>query len=811
MSLWIRRTLIALAALVAVLAALAIWLVATFNPDQYKSLAIDWMKTNHNRTLAIEGPIKLGLFPRLEVRLSRISLSEAGKADEFAALEEADLAVDVLPLLRGRVAVDRVQARGVRVVMLRDAKGKRNIDDLVQPGPAAAAQPSAPAQPSQAPSQAPSPAIAVDVQGIRLADVRARIKDDLAGIDGEVLLKEFSTGRIASRVATPVKMNVQFGLKTPSLKGELRGSCAVTPDLETGSVSVADMDLGFKGDAPGASGIDATVKGALAFDAAKGAIEAKALGLRISATAGTTKLADSRIDIAQFSHDPAAKKIAVKQLKLRLVGTSAGKPMAAELDWPELDVSGTTLKGSGLTGKLSLAGDTPIEAQFSSAAPAGNFDNLRIPGFEARISSHAPQRKVDATLRADFGIQTDKQALSIDKLGLEVKLADPALKPVTLGLQGSAGASAQNARWNLTGQINASPFRMDGSAQLGGTVPNVKANARFEALDLNSILPPAASPAPASGGAAPSAADEPIDLSALRSLNGVFSLRAASVAARQFRVADLVLDATLDAGVLRIGALQGKTWGGAIDATALADSRSNRVTVKANAAGVDVNALLKDVAGKDLLEGKGRVIADLDTAGRNVSEMKSQLKGSASVQLRDGALKGFNIAKSLRQAKAALSTNKDVAQRATQTEKTDFSEMSASFQIASGVARSNDLDMKSPYIRVGGEGWVDVGKSRIDYTARATVTDTSKGQDGSDLAALRGLTIPVRLTGPLDAVDWSVQWSAVAVGAMKNQLKDKLAGKLGLPAGAASAPASAQQLKDKAQDKLKDKLKGLFK
>ena len=47
------------------------------------------------------------------------------------------------------------------------------------------------------------------------------------------------------------------------------------------------------------------------------------------------------------------------------------------------------------------------------------------------------------------------RTLWVDKLGLEVKLADPALKPVTLGLQGSAGASAQSARWNLTGQINA--------------------------------------------------------------------------------------------------------------------------------------------------------------------------------------------------------------------------------------------------------------------------------------------------------------------------------------------------------------------
>ena len=161
--------------------------------------------------------------------------------------------------------------------------------------------------------------------------------------------------------------------------------------------------------------------------------------------------------------------------------------------------------------------------------------------------------------------------------------------------------------------------------------------------------------------------------------------------------------------------------------------------------------------------------------------------------------------------KAALSTSKDTSQRASQTEKTDFSEMSASFQIEGGVARSHDLDLKSPYFRMGGEGSVDVGKSRIDYTARATVTDTSKGQDGSDLAALRGLTIPVKLSGPLDAVDWSIQWSAVAAGALKNQAAAKLKEKLGMSGSAASAPVAKEQLKEKAQDKLREKLKGLFK
>jgi AsmA protein len=272
-----------------------------------------------------------------------------------------------------------------------------------------------------------------------------------------------------------------------------------------------------------------------------------------------------------------------------------------------------------------------------------------------------------------------------------------------------------------------------------------------------------------------------------------------------------MLDATLETGVLRISALQGKMWGGMLEATALADARASRVAMKAMANGVNVQALLKDVAAKDFLEGKGRVNADLDTAGRSVAEMKSRLKGQVGVLLRDGAVKGVNLAKSLRQAKAALAARGDATQRSIQVEKTDFSEMNISFLVDSGIARSHDLDLKSPFLRLGGEGSVDIAKGRVDYTARATVTDTSKGQDGAELSALKGLTVPVKLSGPFDAVDWNIQWSAVAAGAVRNQLEGKLKDKLGLPAGGASAPAAKDVLKEKAQDKVKDKLKGLLK
>ena len=239
--------------------------------------------------------------------------------------------------------------------------------------------------------------------------------------------------------------------------------------------------------------------------------------------------------------------------------------------------------------------------------------------------------------------------------------------------------------------------------------------------------------------------------------------------------------------------------------SAVADARASRVTVKGSAAGVNVNALIKDVAAKDWIEGTGRVTLDVDTAGHSVNEMKSHLKGSASLQVRDGAIKGINLAKAMRETRAAISMRQDAAQKASQTEKTDFSELSATFQINDGVARNKDLDLKSPFLRLAGEGAIDVGRGRIDYVTRATLASTAKGQGGAELAALKGLTVPVRLAGPFESLDWKIEWSAVVADAVASQLKDKLGQQLGLkPAAGAASSASPQ-------DALRNKLKGLFK
>ncbi|HEX4326713.1 MAG TPA: AsmA family protein, partial [Burkholderiales bacterium] len=224
------------------------------------------------------------------------------------------------------------------------------------------------------------------------------------------------------------------------------------------------------------------------------------------------------------------------------------------------------------------------------------------------------------------------------------------------------------------------------------------------------------------------------------------------------------------------------------------------------------NPLMKDAIDKDILEGRGSVNFDLSTVGNTPSALKRGLNGSAALDLKDGAYKGINLAKSFRELKAGVSLDKSRVQDAKKEDKTDFTEMKISAQIKNGVAESSDLDARSPFLRLGGAGKLDIGASTIDYVAKAAVVNTSGGQQGKELAQLNGLTVPVKLTGPLEAVKYNIDYGEIAKSLATSQLKGKaedlLKDKLGVKTPGAATQGGQQQ--QKSQDKLKDKLKGLL-
>jgi AsmA protein len=761
-----QRVALIVGALLLLLAAAVALFVATFDVNRLKPLAIEWMKAERSRTLAIDGPIELSLFPRLAIRVAKVHLSERARADEFASIDEASLSLRLLPLLKRELVVDRVAARGVRAVFTRDTRGFRNVDDLLQGD-------------GGAPGPEGGPALRFDVGSVTLDDARLAVRDAMTDVEGSFQIASLVTGRLVAREETPVTVKAFVELVRPQpLRLAVDGSTTLALDIERNATRIAlrDAKLKLGGNAAGLDDLQARLEGTLAWDGS--ALRAGPLALHVmAARSGELSLGASRLDLQRLVFSSATRAIEVERLTLALTGQRAAAPFELALDWPRLAVAGESLTGSEFSGRFKQAGALALDGHFESGAPTGGFESLHLPGFRVEAAGTQGARKIDATLKSNLVLRPNAAAARFEALELRASIAEPGLAPLQLALGGQVSAEADAAQWTLQGTLNSNRFDSQGNASFlrKGEPPRLQASARFDRLDVNQLLAPDKAPA----APATPATDTPLDLTPLNGWSGRFTLSAGQLVLRQVKVADARLEAALDAGVLRVSRLAGTAWGGQVEASGSADAKARRIALKLNATGVDVNALLKDVAGKDLLAGTGRVSADMASTGASLNALRSNLAGSVALQLRDGAVKGLNLARALRQAKAALAQRHDAMEKARATEQTDFSELSASALIANGVAQSKDLDLRSPFLRGSGAGEFDIGRGRIDYTARVAVTGAPTGQDGADLAALRGVTVPVRLAGSFDAIEWNIQWSAVAAAAVEFRLRDKLRELLG--------------------------------
>ncbi len=206
--------------------------------------------------------------------------------------------------------------------------------------------------------------------------------------------------------------------------------------------------------------------------------------------------------------------------------------------------------------------------------------------------------------------------------------------------------------------------------------------------------------------------------------------------------------------------------------------------------------MLKDLTGKDTLDGNGNFNINITSAGNSVSAIKKKLNGKLDLALKNGAVKGINLAQVIRDTKARFE-GKQISS-GSEPQQTDFSEMTASATITNGVINNQDLLAMSPFLRVKGAGKINLPAETLNYMVETSIVETSKGQGGKNLEELQGLTIPVKLSGSYLAPEYEVDWGKVLLSSQKAKVDEQLEKK-------------KDELKQKVEKKFGDKLlKGLF-
>ncbi len=489
--------------------------------------------------------------------------------------------------------------------------------------------------------------------------------------------------------------------------------------------------------------------------------------------------------------DPAAKTYRIENLKLvadvrkgpaGLAGTQAqlAADVAADLAKQTLALDNLKLSALGVTATGALQGTQIVDA------PAFK-GTLNVPAFEPR--------KV------------------LDRLGSTLQTADPkALQSASLALQLQAtpsSAQLDNVKLQLddttvTGKMKAAPF-----SPLAATF-----DLNVDRIDLDRYLPPPAAPeqngqaaasAPAAAAVSPAGAAaagaSALPLDALRSLNLNGTLRIGEMKAYNLHTSGLSLTVSARNGALRVHPATAKLYQGTYNGDVQLDVRQAKpkIALDEKLQGVQVGPLLKDLQGIDRLTGTADMNAKLTGTGTDVDAIRPTLNGNLGFAFRDGAVKGVNIARLIREAQAALKGQPLAAD--TGPNQTDFTELTGTATVTNGVLRNDDLVAKSPLLRVNGSGSVDLVRQQIDYLVKAAVVGTIAGQGGASLGELKNVTVPIRVTGTFSKPKYAVDIKSAISESAKAKVEQKIEQK---------KEEVQQKIENKIQDKLQNKLKGLF-
>ena len=365
----------------------------------------------------------------------------------------------------------------------------------------------------------------------------------------------------------------------------------------------------------------------------------------------------------------------------------------------------------------------------------------------------------------------------MNDLGMEAPqtAADYALTKLQADMSFAGTANSANMR-NLTLNLDKSVFK--GNFKLDNfDAPRVAFDLKIDSINLDDYLPESES---TSAGATD---ESDLSVDVFRGFTGGGDFQIGKLIFAGLTATDVSLKMNSNGNKIRLFPISAQFYGGKHAGDITFDASGNRpmLITTQQLTGVQVEGLLQDMTGSARLQGNGDIKLNIRTDLTNARSTRQALAGDMGISFLNGSIVGFNIAESIRGAKSLLGKQTEAEAQTVRDPKTDFSELSMSGVIEQGVLRSDDLKMLSPLLRVSGKGSVNLVDESIDYLVEPVLVGDLKGQGAGDLGDVRGIPIPVRLTGSMLDPDIKVDIVAAMTGSQKeliNEQKDALIGKL---------------------------------
>jgi AsmA protein len=461
----------------------------------------------------------------------------------------------------------------------------------------------------------------------------------------------------------------------------------------------------------------------------------------------------------------------ISDMTLRLSDVSLQTPirltLAAQMDGKPLSAEGAV----GPLGKEPGKGTMPVDLSFSvldelkvalkgqvrDAATTQNFD------FSLEISPFSP-RKLMTALDQEFPISTtDPNAL--DRLALKMMLKgnpkDVMVSDGTLDLDQS----------KITFNARAKDF----------SKPDLQFKINLDEIDLDRYLPP-----PGEEKAADVQEETPttqekkkIDYRPLRKpvLDG--EIRIGKLKIKGARLQDVRVQVRAKNGLYHLDPFAFKAYEGDLTSKTTFDVRQDtpKTRLDLDGKGFMIQPLLKDVVGKDFLQGTTQAKIALGLEGDDPERIKRTLNGQGQVLFEDGAIVGIDIPGMVRNVTASFGHG----EKSTERPRTDFTELEVPFTITNGLVETTKTSLASPLLRLLASGNANLVSEALDFRMEPSFVATLKGQ--GDAKERSGITVPVIVSGTFSSPKFQPDMKAILEKKLKQRLpessglKDMLKGK----------------------------------
>ncbi|MFG6594889.1 AsmA family protein [Sulfitobacter sp. 1A13368] len=386
----------------------------------------------------------------------------------------------------------------------------------------------------------------------------------------------------------------------------------------------------------------------------------------------------------------------------------------------------------------------------ASMAPAGEPVKLaaRIEGFADFLEGGVQPLRAEVTTGGGEALFDGRGALNGALAGdLRIDSADTARFLASFGAGGvtlprglgqsidlrsglTLTADRRLALRNIAVDLGGNSLTGQADLALNGT-PTITANLRTGALDLSALSDETtetdSSDSPTAAGLEGWSRQE-INADWLAAFDGDIALSAESIDLGQLALGATRAVLRNDRARMVFDLQDMSAYGGKVAGEFVMNNRSGlSVGGKLTAQGVQMRDLLEDTAGVTRFTGDGTAEVSFLGSGQSVDAIMRSLNGAGVLTMGRGTIAGIDLDALLGSVDAKGGS-------------TVFDSVEATFDIAQGILRNDDLLMLLPNFNATGEGRVNLGARTLDYTVtpKALRVNASRG----------GLAVPVRIRGP---------------------------------------------------------------